>query len=311
MFKNWEINTFLNTHRFKLSDWFETKDIIKDGDFAFTQPAYTDVPYSICFCESQQYVNIINENLSATCVITTEELKHKIKKRLGIVVCRQPRLNFYMLHNSLAKKVFQTPLFTPCIKKSAEIHRTAFVGEHCHIGENVIVGHGSIILDNSYIEDNVVIGPNAVIGSDGLEFQRSYHNKLIKILHVGGVYLGSEVEINANSVVCKDVYFGYTQVGKGTKIGPLCDIAHRSRIGKDCMIAGNATIGGSAKIGNSVWIGPSATISSGISVADYARISIGSVVVKDVRAGQTVSGFFAINHSRALKQYAYLTSKEK
>lgn len=309
MFYNKEIDTFVKNHIFKLSDWFESKDIVKDGAFTSTQPVDTDNPYSICFCESLQYVNMINENLSATCVITTKALKDKFKKRLGVVVCQQPRLKFHMFHNSLAKKVFQKPVFTSCIRDSAEIHPTAFVEKHCYIGENVVIGHGAIILDNSYIENNVVIGPNVVIGTEGLEFKRHNDNKLIKILHIGGVYLGSGVEIKANSVVCKDVYFGYTQVGTGTKIGPLCNIAHRSRIGKDCMIAGNATVGGSAKIGNSVWLGPSATISSGISVGDYARVSLGSVVVKNVKAAQTVSGFFALDHSRALREFAFLTSK--
>ena len=75
------------------------------------------------------------------------------------------------------------------------------------------------------------------------------------------------------------------------------------------MIAGNTTIGGSAQIGNAVWLGPSSTISNGIKIGNHARISLGSVVVQDVESHKSVSGFFAMAHSSALRVNAFLRSK--
>lgn len=309
MFPNKEVEEFLKRLRFRLSDWFEVDLVVKDGEFASTQSADTDMPRSICFCEKLRYVDLIKSNPSATCVIATEELCDNFTDRFGIVISKHPRLDFSLLHNTLAKKDFIKPVITPCVKNTSEIHPTAFVEDHCYIGKNVRVGPGAKILNNSYIEDGTIIGPNVVIGSEGLEFRRQSDNRLLKITHVGGVYLGPEVEIMANSVVCKDVYFGYTKVGAGTKIGPLCDIGHRSKIGENCYIAGNTTVAGSAKIGNSVCLGPSTTISSEVCVGNNARVYLGSVVVKDVKPGQQVSGLFAMDHSKALREYAFSTLK--
>ena len=168
------------------------------------------------------------------------------------------------------------------------------------------VGPGAVVFNNSYIEDEVIIGANVVVGADGLEFRRQPDGNLLKVMHIGGVHLETGVEVMANSVLCRDVYFGYTKIGRGTKIGPLCDIGHRSKIGRNCRLAGNTTVAGSVSIGDSVWLGPSATISSQIDIGDNARVYLGAVVVKDVKPHQKVSGFYALEHSKALREHASL-----
>jgi UDP-3-O-[3-hydroxymyristoyl] glucosamine N-acyltransferase len=312
MLKNMEIDAFITKNRCCLSDWFSRDKIQTEGEFFSTQPIETVAPYSIVFCESRQYVRAVNDNQNISCVITAKHLADQFDDRLGIVVCEQPRKGFYELHNTLAKGISKKTLFTPSIQESAQIHRTAFIEKGAYIGDNVIIGPGAVVLANSYIEDDVIIGPNVVIGADGLEYKREgRNNKLLKVEHVGGVYLCTGVEIKANATVCRDVYFGFTRVGEGTKIGPLCNIAHRSTIGPNCLIAGNSTVGGSVKIGRDVWLGPSSTISDRISIEDGAKVTLGSVVVKNVKAGQTVAGFFAVDHSLALREYANLTVKRK
>jgi len=311
IFPNEEVEQFLNTCRFRLSDWFESSRIVRDGEFASTQLAETTVPKSISFAEDTNYVKLINENSSVTCVVTTRELHQDFSDQFGLVLSDNPKLDFFLLHNHLAQNIFSKPIFARHIDNTAKIHPQAFVDENCYIAEGVIVAPGAKILRNSYLDRQVIIGPNVVIGSDGLEFKRQLNDRLVKVEHVGGVYLGPGVEIMANSVVGKDVYFGFTQIGAGTKVGPLCNIGHRSKIGDNCSIAGNSTVGGSAKIGNSVWIGPSVTISSGVTVGNNAFASLGSVVVKDIDPGQKVSGLFAVDHKIALREYASITCKKK
>ena len=46
--------------------------------------------------------------------------------------------------------------------------------------------------------------------------------------------------------------------------------------------------------------GLSATIRNGITIGNGARINLGSVVTKDVTLGESVTGNFAINHSKFL-----------
>ena len=54
-------------------------------------------------------------------------------------------------------------------------------------------------------------------------------------------------------------------------------------------------------VGDDVWIGVNATVSNRIKIGKGARVSLGSVVTKDVPAGQTVTGNFAIDHARFMK----------
>jgi len=295
--------------RHKISDYFSDKNIINDGEFIFTQPADTNKPNSISFCESLKYCNLINKNAAVTCVITKKDFVDKFEKKLSVVIAKDPRNEFFLLHNHLCKTITGIPFFRHSIKKSAKIHQTAFVDKNCFIGDNVTISPGAIILNNSYINENAIIGPNVVIGSEALEFKRQSNGTLYKVAHMGGVYIGCDVEIMSNSVVSKDVYFGYTLIGGGTKIGPLCNISHRTNIGENCSIAGNTTIAGSAKVGNGVGIGPSVTVASGIEIGDHAEILLGSVVVKDVESYQKISGSFAMKHSMAMKIQAFLRSK--
>ena len=304
-----EMDDFYHSFNHKISEWFKTGSVYKDGEFKFTQPVDTNKENSIIFCESLKYCNLINRNAAITCVITNKDLKKNFGIQLGIVIAEDPRGEFFSLHNSLAESIDDKLSFTPSIENSAKIHPTAFVEKNCYVGKNVIVGPGAILLNNSYIEDEVIIGPNVVIGSEGLEFNKQSNGKLYKIKHMGGVYIRSGVEIMANTVVSKDVYFGFTFIGDGTKIGPLCNIAHRTSIGENSSIAGNTTIAGNAKLGSNVKIGPSVTISNGVQVGDHAKISLGSVVVKDVEAHQKITGFFAMEHLKALKANTFLLYK--
>jgi len=305
-----QIERFIKTHRHKLSEWFSESAILNDGYFTSTQPANTTMPQAITFCNSLKYIDFTSQNPNIACIITTKALSDRfINVDKGLVVVDRPQTEFSRLHNELAQKYRNQFIFSPMIEPSAAIHPTATIDDNCFIGKNVEIGAGARILSNSYVADHCAIGPNVVIGSEGLEFKRRADSTLLKIAHMGGVYLGPHVEVMANSVICRDVYLGFTRIGLGTKIGPLCDIAHRSQIGSNCLIAGNSTIGGSTKVGNTVWIGPSATTSDGITIGDRAKISLGSVVIKDVNPGQTVSGFFAIDHQRSLHQYAVLNSK--
>lgn len=309
IFPKREIEKHYFTFRNKVSDWFPSDKILNDGEFSFTQLVDTNKPNSISYCESKKYVNLVNSNKAINCVIVSRDLRNAIERPMGIVISKYPSKAFFDLHNRLNQTIVDKPFFKPHIQNSAKIHPTAFVDKNCFLGNEVIVGPGAIVLNNAYIDDNVVLGPNVVIGSEGLEFKRRQDGTLSKVTHIGGVYISCDVEIMANSVVSKDVYFGYTLIGSGTKIGPLCNISHRASIGQNCRIAGNTTIAGSAQIGEDVWLGPSTTISNGINIGDHAKIALGSVVVKDVESHKSVSGFFAMAHSSALKVNAFLRSK--
>jgi len=92
-----------------------------------------------------------------------------------------------------------------------------------------------------------------------------------------------------------------SRLADGVKSDVMVYVGHNSQIGRKTFLAAGAKIPGNVWIGEDVWIGVNATISNRIRIGDGARVSLGSVVTKDVPAGATVSGNFAIDHQRFLK----------
>jgi UDP-3-O-[3-hydroxymyristoyl] glucosamine N-acyltransferase len=123
------------------------------------------------------------------------------------------------------------------------------------------------------------------------------------IAHAGGVLLRDRVEVQANSVVCRAVFNGFTEIGEDTKLGNQVGISHGVRIGRRCRVAAGAQVTGSVRVGDDVWIGPNATISNRVRIGDGARISLGAVVVAHVAAGTTVTGSFAVDHRASLASW--------
>jgi len=58
-----------------------------------------------------------------------------------------------------------------------------------------------------------------------------------------------------------------------------------------------------------VWIGPNSTISDHISIGNSAIITLGSVVCKNVKSKQTVTGNFALEHRQFVR--AWQNSRKK
>ncbi len=182
----------------------------------------------------------------------------------------------------------------------------AFVGKNVKIGDNCVIGPGACIRDNSIIGNNCQINANAVvsfavigdgciihngakIGQDGFGFA---HNNGVnhKVLQIGGVEIGYDVEIGANTCIDRGA-INNTKIGNGTKIDNMVQIAHNVEIGQGCFVAGCAAIAGSTKIGNYVQIGGNAGITGHITIGDQAQVSGMSGVTKSIDKGSIVGGY--------------------
>lgn len=101
------------------------------------------------------------------------------------------------------------------------------------------------------------------------------------------ISLGDGVFLNFNCVILDVVE---VVIGDRTQIGPAVQIyaadhprdAETRRTGLE--------FGRPVRIGSDVWIGGGAILLPGVSVGDGAVIGAGSVVTRDVAAGQTVAG---------------------
>jgi sugar O-acyltransferase (sialic acid O-acetyltransferase NeuD family) len=100
-----------------------------------------------------------------------------------------------------------------------------------------------------------------------------------------GRKIGRGVVICSNALISCDVVVGaHTFINNHTTVG------HDVEVGRFCHIGGHVFIGGNTRIGNRVVIHPGATILPGLNIGNRAVIGAGSVVVKDVKEGDTVFG---------------------
>jgi UDP-3-O-[3-hydroxymyristoyl] glucosamine N-acyltransferase len=286
----------------KLSDFFSS-GVIKDGHFEQTQFSNTNMPNSVCFAARKEFVLQANANESISCVLTTKEIASTITEQKGLVVLDQPEKQFYKLHNKLFLEYEMHPDMDFEIHPTADIHQSAIVNDRCHIGENTTIGAGAIVEQYSYICENVNIGPRAIIGASG-HFYKKYNNKLFKVEHSGGVKVNSGAQILAGAVISKDLHKGFTIIGEDSIISINVHVGHGCKIGSKCIIAGNAQISGFCSFGDEVWIGPSATISNLVNIGNRARVEIGSIVVRNIKPGEIVSGNFAYSHIKNLRDFA-------
>jgi UDP-3-O-[3-hydroxymyristoyl] glucosamine N-acyltransferase len=206
------------------------------------------------------------------------------------------------------------------------VHPTAFVHPDAKIGENVTIGpfayigkssigngtliHGHVHLyDGISVGSRVIIHAGTVVGADGFGYERDENGKMEKFPHIGGVSIGDDVEIGANSCIDRGT-LGNTQIHRGAKIDNLVHIAHNVIVGEDTVVIANAMIGGSTRIGERVWIAPSASLREGIQIGSDAVVGLGAVVTGSVSEKDTVMGSPArpkAEFTRTLKALGKLT----
>ena len=228
-----------------------------------------------------------------------------------LIVVNNPKLFFAKLVNrQLATFIPQTHP-SAVISESAMIAENCYIGAHVVIGENVEIGEGTCIHYNCSIYDNVKIGQNViikagcVIGATSLGFVKDEDGIPVSIPQIGGVVIGDDVEIGANTCIDRGTLQN-TVIHKGVKIGGLALVSHNVEIGEYTYIIASTMIAGGVKIGKRCWIATS-NILNKITIGDDVTIGYGSVVLKSVPSGVTQMGNPAVD----IKQYAQIQYKLK
>ena len=273
----------------KLKKKIYLNDILKTSkknnlSFSKISSAENPVDQSLIFLKKDMDLNI-NKNIKVL-VISNNILKSKNK---NYVYSRNPRLLFCKILKKLKdKNLIIYPKIKNKISKKSEISSNAFIDDNVQIGDNTIIEEGAIIKSNTIIGKNCKIKSGSIIGGDGFSFERE-NFKLYEMIAFGGVKLGDNVSVGLNTTVCKST-FKFTEIGNGTQIDTLVQIAHNVKIGKNCTITGGTQIGGSSVIGNDVWFSPCSNINNNIQIGDKSFIGIGSVVIRNVPKNSKVFG---------------------
>lgn len=191
------------------------------------------------------------------------------------------------------------------IEAGAEIGAHTVIGSHCSIGAKVRIGAQSRLHPRVTIYAGVHIGARAilhsgvVLGADGFGFA-PVAGRWEKFPQVGGLTLGDDVELGANTCIDRAA-LGLTTIGNGVKFDNMVHIAHNCRIEDHVVIAaqtglsGGVSVGHHAIIGGQVGIGNKARIESGAILGS----GCGVLTSKIVRAGEPVWG----TPARPLREY--------
>ncbi|MCX4351271.1 MAG: UDP-3-O-(3-hydroxymyristoyl)glucosamine N-acyltransferase [Lachnospiraceae bacterium] len=289
----------------KLSEMvlYENEELLSDGEFERLDLLKSKSDKKLfSFLDSEQFLEEAR-NKNVACIVCRKELVPLLPKDItGIMISKEPYISFWRRHNEMQKP---REKFISRVGKGCNISPMAYIAKsNVVIGDNVVIEEFVSIKENVVIGNNCIIRAGSVIGGQGYEFKNTNEGPLFPVEHFGGVIIGNDVEIQQMTNVAKAIYpDDDTIIGNGTKIDALVHIAHADKIGYNCHIIAGVVIGGSTCVGDNVWIGPNATLRNGICIGDKARISLGSVVTKDVEAGKTVSGYFAIDHNIFLDNF--------
>lgn len=190
----------------------------------------------------------------------------------------------------------------PCcvIEENAVIEDGAVLGPHCIVGHGCVVGAHSRLVARVTLVVRVTLGrrvlvhPGAVIGSDGfgLAFDKtaSDHGGWIKLPQLGGVRIGDDCEIGANTTIDRGA-LDDTVLEEDVRLDNQIQIAHNVHVGAHTAMAGCAAVAGSAKIGRYCMIGGNAGVLGHLELADRVTITAKSLVTSSIREpGEYSSG---------------------
>jgi len=224
----------------------------------------------------------------------------------------------------VAKDVAIGPFVT--IAARARIAAGAQIFSHCSIGEDSELGPDALLHAGVRIGPRVRIGarfiaqPGAVVGADGFSFVTPDANAVekfredgtlpddpkdqayVKIQSLGGVEIGDDVEMGANSTIDRGT-IANTIVGSGTKIDNLVQIGHNAKIGETCLLCGQAGVGGSSEVGDR------AVLAGQVGVADHIRIGHDAILTGQtganvhIPAGAIMMGTPAVKMEQGVEMY--------
>lgn len=274
-------------------------EIINDREFTSLGLAVSKCNEKLLsFIEDEKYIKELSDNI--TCLITTKEIGEAIKDKYGVIVSKNPRMDYFKLHNKLSnnreylRKTYKTIIGENCnISPMASISNT-----NVTIGNNVKIEEFVVIRENTVIGDNSIIRAGCILGGEGFEYKRT-DGIIMNVTHCGGVIVGANVEVQYNTCIDKALYtWDNTIVSDYSKIDNMVHLEHGVKVGERCLIASRTTVGGRTVIGSDSWIGLGAIISNGLTLGNKVSVSLGSVVTKNIEDGEKVSGNFAINHDK-------------
>ena len=194
------------------------------------------------------------------------------------------------------------------VEAGAKVGRGCFVGPGCIVGRDAVLGAGCRLVANVTVCHGVVLGervlvhPGAVIGADGFGLAREPEG-WIKVPQVGGVTIGDDVEIGANTTIDRGA-IDDTVIGNGVKLDNQIQVAHNVCIGEHTVVAACVGISGSTTIGKRCMIGGAAGFAGHLEICDDVVVTGMSLVSHNLRKPGVYSSALPVDEARLFRRNA-------
>jgi UDP-3-O-[3-hydroxymyristoyl] glucosamine N-acyltransferase len=296
-------------------------ELIGDGEVVVDNVAglHNAGPGSLSFLSNPRFKEQLSSTKAAAVILRPEDAD-------GIPAAALLSDNPYAHYALMAAVIHPEPVYEPGIHESAVIAATAEVAAGAHIGANASIGDNVIIGDKAYIGPGSVVGPGCVVGDEtrliaNVTLVRQvtigvrgilhpgvvigadgFGNAMtpdgwVKVPQVGGVRIGDDVEIGANTTVdCGAIED--TVIEDGVRIDNLCMIAHNVHVGAHTAMAAMTGISGSATIGKRCMFAGQSGVAGHINICDDVVVSGKAVISKDVKEPGVYAGSFTAEPAR-------------
>ncbi|UXH76631.1 UDP-3-O-(3-hydroxymyristoyl)glucosamine N-acyltransferase [Roseateles amylovorans] len=273
-------------------------------------------PDQLSFFAHPKYRSAFHQTRAAAVIVSPKLVDRSLALPSSLIIVADPMLYWARVLTWLQPKCEVRAGIDPRavvgrdtqIAASTEIRALACIGDRVRIGERCVVHAGVVIGDDVCIGDDAVLHPKvtlyagcrigdrvtlhsgAVIGADGFGLAWT-GDRWLKVPQTGGVVIGNDVEIGANTTVDRGA-LSDTRIANGVQIDNQVQVAHNVSIGAHTAIAACTGIAGSTRIGERCRIGGAAILIGHLEVAADVQIGAGTLVTKSIqRAGDYASSF--------------------
>jgi UDP-3-O-[3-hydroxymyristoyl] glucosamine N-acyltransferase len=292
----------------------EHKDFTSEGD--------------VTFALTEEDLDKISSS-SASCVLTTIEREKYPKTAILVGDIKKALTIMYNAMLEVMPPQKGTVHASSVVAESAKLGRDVSVGPNAVIDDRAVVGDNTSIGANCYVGKDAVIGcscrisPNVtiysrtkigdkviihagtVLGADGFGYVPK-GEKIYKVPQMGRVIIADGVEVGANSCIDRGT-FTSTEIGPGTKIDNLVQIAHNVKLGKNVLIASQTGIAGSTVVGDNVMMGGQVGVSDHAVIGNNVKLAAKSGISGKVNEGKVMFGYPARDAAETKHMYGLMT----
>lgn len=276
-------------------------------------------PDEIAFLANAQYVGQLATTRAGAVILTraaADAAAAQAAPAYARIICEQPYLLYARLSQWFARHqrapeppgihpsavVAPDTLIGPdviigpgaCIEAGASIGAGSRIGAGCVVGTGSVLGEQTLLYPRVTVYagvragDRLIAHAGAVLGADGFGFApdamaaaRGERGRWVKIAQLGGLNLGDDVEVGANTTIDRGA-LDDTIIDDGVKLDNQIMIAHNVRVGAHTAMAACVGVAGSTTIGARCTFGGAAMISGHLTLVDDVHISGGTLVAASI-----------------------------